>query len=399
MEHSNTQFRFTKKALQDLPAKDKDYTVHDTVSRQLVLRVFPGGAKTFFRYGRINGKVKRVKIGPFPTVSVVGARKKCDAINGNVAEGKPVQTSSKGGLTFGDLWQRYWDEHAVPKKAESSRAHDKWQWDRLIAPAWKSRKVANIRKADVLELQSKIASESGQTSANRALSLVKKVFNHAIDAERIEVNPAERVKKYQERSRSRFLQGDELPRFFEALNAFDNQDVADFWRVCLLTGARQSNVLSMRWKEIDSTTNTWTIPRTKGGDSQRVPLVTQVVEILENRRNLSEFVFASHGKSGHLTRPGKAWERLLEQAGLENLTMHDLRRSLASWQVAAGVSSIHIGATLGHAPGSKATAVYARIRQDEILAAVEQGTNAILAFADAKIGDDADEPAEGGEDE
>jgi len=367
--------------LADLKPDDRQYQVYDTESRGLVLIVYPAGAKTFFRQGRINGKVRRVKIGPFPTLSVTRAREKCDAINGNIAEGKPVKTSTRGGLTFGDLWQQYWDEYATVKKAASSRKHDKWQWDKLLKPAWETTKATDIRKSDVLTLQGNVAKRNGKVTANRLLSLVKKIYNHAIFAERLENNPAATVKKFEEQSRERFLQPDEAPRFFRALREFDNQDMVDFWLMCLFVGARQSNVLEMRWRDIDFASAVWTVPKTKTGGSQRIPLVPQAMEILERRRNLSEYVFPSHGKTGHLTRPGKGWERLLEQAGIENFTMHDLRRSLGSYQAAAGVSELIIGKTLGHAPGSKATSVYARMNLDPVREAMNTAATAIEAAA------------------
>lgn len=393
MSNSTTpenRFRFTKKSLLELATGDRNYQVSDTESRGLILLVTPNGVRTFYRYGRVFGRVQRIKIGVFPAVSVVAARKKCDGINGRIAEGKAIDSPSRGGLTFGDLWTSYWNEHATVKKAEASRESDKWQWERMLRPSWRSRKVAGIKKADVLDLQTKTAKTRGKVSANRLLSLVKKIFNHAIEAERIEVNPAATVKKYPEQSRERFLQGDELPKFFKALDEFDNPDVADFWRICLFTGARQTNVLEMRWKEIDFKTAVWTIPKTKGNKQQAVPLVAVAIELLEGRRNRSEYVFASHGKTKRMTRPGKAWDRLLEQAGLENLTMHDLRRSLGSYQAAGGTSELIIGKTLGHAPGSKATSIYARVNLNPVRQAMEDATDAMIAAAkpDGEGGDE-----------
>lgn len=382
----STTFRFNKSNLAALKPNAERYQVYDSECGNLILRVTPNGKKTFYRQGRVNGQSRRIHIGPFPTVSVANARNRCAEINGNVVQGKAPLTT-RGGVTFVDLWKQYWDEHATVKKAESSQKHDRWQWQKLIKPKLGHRKATDIKKRDVVEWQTKIAKKHGQVTANRALSLVKKIFSHAVENERLETNPAASVKKYTEKSRERFLQGDELPRFFKALDEFDNQDMADFWRICLFTGARQSNVLEMRWKDIDFASGVWTIPKTKSGDSQRLPLVAQVIEILEQRRNLSQWVFPSHSKSGHMTRPGKAWERLLEQAGIEDLTMHDLRRSLGSYQAAAGVSELIIGKTLGHAPGSKATSIYARMNLDPVREAINVAAAAMVEAGKA-VGDD-----------
>ena len=380
MQNSTKRFRFTKASLLAIEPNQKPAQVYDTEVKGLMLLIYPAGSKTFFRQGRVEGAVRRVKIGAFPDVTVDQARKECQAMNGKQAMGEPLQASTRGGSTFGDLWQQYLDEHATIKKAESSRKHDLWQWKKLLKPTWEHRKASTIKKATVLELQRTVARNNGKVTANRVLSLVKKIFQHAIDNERLKENPAAGVKKFEERSRERHLQPNEIRRFFEALDAFDNPDMADFWRMCLFTGARQTNVLQMRWREIDEDSRIWTIPKTKAGRAQQVPLVDQALEIIKRRRNLSDYVFASHGKTGHLTRPGKAWDRLLEQAGIEDLTMHDLRRSLGSWQAAAGVSELVIGKTLGHSPGSKATSVYARLNLDPVRDAM---SNAVAAMVNA----------------
>ena len=54
------------------------------------------------------------------------------------------------------------------------------------------------------------------------------------------------VKKFKEKSRDRFLHPDELPQFFESLNAEENDNIRDYVYISLFTGARKSNVLAMR---------------------------------------------------------------------------------------------------------------------------------------------------------
>ncbi|MHB1203741.1 MAG: tyrosine-type recombinase/integrase, partial [Acidithiobacillus sp.] len=71
------------------------------------------------------------------------------------------------------------------------------------------------------------------------------------------------------------------------------------------------------------------------------------------------------GAIGHLVEPKKGWQRLLQRAGIEDLRIHDLRRSLASFQIDAGVSLAVIGKGLGH-HSQQTTAVYARLAQDPV---------------------------------
>lgn len=173
---------------------------------------------------------------------------------------------------------------------------------------------------------------------------------------------------------------DELPIFFESLEAEENDTVKYFVYISSLTGARKSNVLSRRWEEIHFERQEWLIPETKNGDPLRVPLIPKVLEILKNRLKRygqREWLFEGNGKTGHLIEPKSGWKRILKRAGIENLRLHDLRRTVGSWQAATGANSYVIGGTLGH-KDQKSTAVYARLNIDPIRISLEKATEAMF---------------------
>ena len=102
------------------------------------------------------------------------------------------------------------------------------------------------------------------------------------------------------------------------------------------------------------------------------------------------FVFPSLSESGHITDPKKALTRVLERAGIpygrkaENcVTLHDLRRTLGSWQAATGASLTIIGKSLNHKSIS-ATQIYARLGDDPVRRSVNAATDAILEAAGLK---------------
>jgi integrase len=126
----------------------------------------------------------------------------------------------------------------------------------------------------------------------------------------------------------------------------------------------------MRWDELSQTATAqrqWIIPKPKNGEPHVVPLVPEAVAILKERRKRvasnSEWVFPSDSASGHVTDVKNGWTKLLKEAKITNLRVHDLRRTLGSWQASAGVSLTIIGGTLGH-KSTAATQVYARLQQD-----------------------------------
>jgi integrase len=155
----------------------------------------------------------------------------------------------------------------------------------------------------------------------------------------------------------------------------------DYIFLALLTGARRRNVQSMRWDEIDWNQATWIIPaeKAKSKKPNRVMLSPIALTVLENRKlaSTSEWIFPGRGTSGHLEEPKKAWRRILKAASITDLRLHDLRRTLGSWQAATGASLPIIGKSLGHT-SLEATQIYARLDLDPVRASVNKATDAML---------------------
>src|SRR5262249_52645918 len=155
----------------------------------------------------------------------------------------------------------------------------------------------------------------------------------------------------------------ELPKFFAALAEEPNTLIRDFILIAILTGARRSNVQAMAWDDVNLVGGTWTIPQTKTGDPLTVHLPPPAGKILTTRfanRDSSPFVFPGWGKTGHLMEPKTAWKNILDRAGINDLRVHDLRRTLGSWQAAGGASLPIIGKSLGH-KNQRTTQIYARL--------------------------------------
>ena len=117
-----------------------------------------------------------------------------------------------------------------------------------------------------------------------------------------------------------------------------------------------------------------------------VVLCPEAVAILERRRQaiVNPYVFPGRGKTGHLMEPKLAWERLLARAGIADLRIHDLRRTLGSWQAAAGSSLQVIGKSLGHAR-PETTAIYARLQLEPVRQSVNAAAAAIAAAGKAEV--------------
>ena len=83
------------------------------------------------------------------------------------------------------------------------------------------------------------------------------------------------------------------------------------------------------------------------------------------------------------THERRAWLRILDRAEIEDVRIHDLRRTMGSWQARTGASMIVIGKSLGH-KSQQATAVYARLDLDPVRQSMEAATSAMLQAAGLK---------------
>lgn len=393
------KIHFTKRALESAacPAGDDRVYLYDTQTRGLALLITSSGSKSFYVYRRVGGRPERIRLGGFPDLSVEQARQAAEKVNGEIAVGKNPQAERRklrAEATLDDLFQHYMKTHAKVYKRERSWEDDEKQYERYLT-GWKTRRLRSIERADIKALHAKVGRENGPYAANRLLAMLSKVFNVAADIGYDQGNPCHGVKKFREESRERYLTPDELPRFIEALNAEPNDLLRDFFWTCLLTGARRGNVQAMTWAQVNLDGETWTIParRAKGGYAITVPLSEPAVAILRRRRTHAdegEYVFPSYGKSGHLSEPKAAWKALLKRANIADLRIHDLRRTLGSWQAATGASLPIIGKTLGHR-NVATTAIYARLNLDPVRTAVDTATAAMM-----KAGKVEDKPDDAG---
>jgi integrase len=142
----------------------------------------------------------------------------------------------------------------------------------------------------------------------------------------------------------------------------------------------------MRWEAISFDRGEWRIPETKNGTPHVITLSPEALAILATRKpaEATGYVLPGPpGKTGHLEEPRKGWERILARAGIEDLRIHDLRRTLGSWQAKIGASLSIIGRSLNH-KSPNTTAIYARLDLDPVRESVARATNAMLAAAGLK---------------
>lgn len=376
------RLRFTPKRVAELSAPDRGRTYYyDEPTPGLCVMVTDKGARSYYVYRKVNGRPIRVRLGGTDELSLEHARKRAFALMGGIAEGKDPQAEKvarRSEMTLGELFTLYLEQHAKPHKR--SWKSDQENFDRYLAD-WKNRKLSSIRRAEVQALHGRLGERIGHHTANRVRSLIHTLFAKALDLANFDKpNPAHGVQRFKEQSRARFLQPDELPAFWESLSQ-EPQLFQDFFMLALLTGARRRNVEAMRWEDVNLAAACWRLTHTKNNEPLLLHLPSKAVQILRRRQheaNGSPWVFPTWSKLGHLVEPKTAWSRILKRAGLVDLRMHDLRRTLGSWQALAGTSLQVIGASLGH-KSLQATQVYSRLTMQPVIASVDTATGNLLA--------------------
>ena len=381
------RINFTKTALEQLIQEHdgKRVVVYDTRQPGLIAELREGGSLSFYVYRRLKGGPPlRRRIGAFPQVGVEQARDEARTRIADMVKGLDPDESIRRRRqepTLADLYKQ-WIEHA--REHKKTWREDQRQFKKLLR-GWHTRRLSAIKQRDVRALHQRIKKQRGRYAANRLLALISAMYKLAPEIGYEGPNPAKGITKFKEVERDRYLQPGELPAFFTAVEAEPNETLRDFFLACLYTGARRGNVAAMRWEDLDLEAATWRIPDTKSGEPVVIHLSQPAVELLRERALAAEkgaqWVFPgrrSNGKTPHLSSPKDAWKRLVERAGLVGLRMHDLRRTLGSYQAAAGASLLVIGKSLGH-KSTQATKRYARLNLDPVRASVDLATAAIVA--------------------
>ena len=195
-------------------------------------------------------------------------------------------------------------------------------------------------------------------------------------------NPCRGIDRYKENKRERFLSAAELSRLGEALREAEEQQALTPYaiaaiRLLLLTGARKSEILSLRWDCVDLDNRLLRLPRSKTGPKS-IYLTTAAAEILKllPRVKGNPFVIVGEKPGAHLVNLQKPWDRIRARAGLDDVRLHDLRHSYASVGATSGLSLLFVGKLLGHTQAST-TQRYAHLAEDPVRQAGEQISEAI----------------------
>lgn len=390
------QINFTKANIDSLPLppRNKRFCFYDSKGNGLHIVVTSMGQKSFYIRRYLNGRGEKHCLGPYPDLSIEQARDKAARFVGAIASGdNPAEKQRllREELTLRQMFDEYLNRHL--KKSRKTWPEYQKQFNMYFAHCL-NYKLSSLTQHDVERMHGELGRTRGPYAANRGVELLRAMYNKAIAWHLYQgLNPAIGITPFEERPRERVLEADEFEKFFTQLEK-EEQWFRDFVMITLLTGARKTNVLSMSWDNINLKTGNWTIPGTKSKNNrtQIIPLTQVELDILHRRHHENQqrpfpspFVFPGEGDTGHLIDVKRAWMGFCFRAYLDNLHIHDLRRSLASWMANTGANLSVIRSALNHKDIKTTLTVYAHANREAELTARRLAHETMLSLGKPSI--------------
>jgi integrase len=311
--------------------------------------------------GGISYRVKvRLKGHAFETASFsrrTDAREWAQRTEADIKAGRHFGVSKRH--TLDELLDRY-EQVQLPKLKSARTVKAKLDWwrdahgDKLLSAL--TRDVI-ARARDALQATPKLRGGGARSAAdiNRTLAALSSACSFAVkELGWLDRNPLELVTKPPEnKGRARFLAEDELPRFLDQCRQSHNEHLYLAVLIALTTGARQSEVMGLRWPQIDLVHRTATLHDTKNSDSRLLPLSGEVLGLLRERSQLQvageERLFPPKpgSKSPYLDLRAP-FNAALKASGIGDFHWHDLRHTAASYLMMGGIDPLMIAKILGH---------------------------------------------------
>ena len=319
--------RFCDRAKPEGKEPQTDY--FDETVPGLALRVGKGKSWTL-HYSR-NGKRVRLTFGTYPTLSLAAARSRALEAKLDIEAGHDPRALQS------DTLKAICEEYLHRESGLRTTAWRRQQLERLVYSKLGDRPIAEIKRSEIVRLLDQIEDGSGPVMADHILAIIRRVMNwHSSRSDEFRSPIVRRMQRSKAQPRSRILTDDELRIAWKVPSS-----IGSYIRFVLLTSARRNEASEMTWSEIDN--GDWTLPAAR--NKTKVDLIRPL-----SKAALVELGARDDGKVFRFD-VRKAFLKWKRNAGLPDVTIHDLRRTARSLMSRAGVNADIAERCLGHVIG------------------------------------------------
>jgi integrase len=361
----------------------------DIVQRGFMLEVRSSGGKTFYqRYTDARGRERQYKIGPADALTLEQARKRARVILAQSLLGADPQEQRKALRAIPTLANVVRDRYLPHVKAyKRSWCTDETVLRIHILPQLGALHIDEITGTTIADLLKAMRDKGYATgTTNRVLILLRYIFNLARKWKITGVgeNPTFGLSTAPDVQRDRFLTPEETHRLIASINVDENRVAAQAIMLLLLTGGRRNEITQAKWDYIDWDKRTLLVPISKTGRPRTIALNGQALALLRSIPHLAgnPYIFPSPVTGRPSASLHFPWARIRERALLDDVRLHDLRHSFASFLVNNGISLYVVQGLLGHTQ-PRTTQRYAHLAQETLLEAAEVVARVVTNQADA----------------
>lgn len=364
-------------------------------------------AKSFVCQREINGKTRRVTIGPTNVLSLQDARKRAEGVLAKFYAGVDPKAGVPRTMTLAEVLEGY--IKANPELRAKTIKDYRFAVGHYLA-AWADKPLSDITSRMVEDRHREIRDEvaaanggryDGEGTANNAIRTLKALWNYAATHdEDLPRNPVRLAKKqwFKISPRERIVPEDKMPSFYAAVQALASPVARDYLTLLLFTGLRRTEAATLVWSDVDFDKRIIRVSaeRTKTGKKLDLPMTDLVRDMLVARRAIGHerFVFPSVGKGGHLSEPKFHLRQVAAACGVY-VAAHDLRRTFVTVAESCDISPIALKLLVNHAVGADMTARYAQLTTERLrgqaqrvcdrlkaLCGIEAAAEGVLRFTD-----------------
>ena len=375
-----SELRITKRTVDALTVDTKDTLFWDRDLAGFGVRVHATGRKLYVVQSRGPTGLKRVTLGHHGELATDEARKQAAVVIDRIKRGEdPIPGPPEPELTVADLAEHFMRVHVKVNCKPSTAATYRGHLDCHILPALGELALGAVGRGEVAALHHRL--RDTPPTANAVVRTISTMFHLAEAWELVPPgrNPCRSVRHYKEHARERFLTPEEYRRLGSVLEEAEAD--GSVWppaiaaiRLLVLTGCRHSEIVSLRWDDVDRTAGEFRLRDSKAGP-RMVPLTDPVLAVLTGIRREPDnpWVIVGQKPGTRLSGLRHYWHSIRKKAGLDEVRLHDCRHSYASRALALGEGLPTIGKLLGHRKIST-TARYAHLMRDaEKVAATRVG--------------------------